>query len=164
MLNMNKNKLQTLAASFIASVALAAPFGLNAADNTPGNNTNTPAKIEIPSNAKKAEKPAAEKTSSLPYQGHIVAVDKTAKTFSLGKKEVRVFSVTDSTKVTKGDAVATLNDLAVGDKVTGAYNKIAGGKLEAVSVKIGKDKAQADVAPVKAGKKEKAAPAATPKA
>jgi len=165
MLNMNKNKLQTITAAFIASVALAAPFGLNAADNTPNNNTKTPAKTEAASSAKKVEKPVAEKTSSLPYQGHIVAVDKTAKTFSIGKKEVRVFSVNDATKVTKGEAAATLNDLAVGDKVTGAYNKAADGKLEAVSVKIGKDKAQADVAPVKAGKKDKAAaPTATPKA
>ena len=144
---MNKNKLQNISAAFLAIAALAAPFSLNAADSTStATTTNTPAKTEASVPAANAAAPAAKtaKVSSLPFKGSVVAIDKTAKTFSIGTKVVRVFAVTDKTKLINGKAAATFADLAIGTQVTGAYTKTADGKLDAVSVKISKETAKVD--------------------
>lgn len=161
---MIKNKLQNITATLIASVALLAPLGLNAADTaTPSNSAaSAPAKAAT---SPAAKTPAEKKVANIPFRGHVVAVDKSVNTFSIGKKSVRVFAVTSKTKITKEDAAATFGDLAVGEKVTGSYVKTADGKLEAISVKIGKDEAKTKTeTPAKGSKKESAAPSPSPKA
>lgn len=86
--------------------------------------------------AESSEKAETKKSRSLPFHGTIIAVDKSAKTLSVGK---RVFQVTSETKVFKGPekAPATLADAAVGERITGSYQQAAGGKLTARSIYLG---------------------------
>jgi anti-sigma28 factor (negative regulator of flagellin synthesis) len=99
-----------------------------------GQDTNKPA----------AEKKApAQKTRSLPFRGKITAIDKTAKTLTVGG---RTFSITSETRVYVGDKAATLDDGKVDWSVTGSY-KVDDGKLIAqlvtfVSKAEGKEKAK----------------------
>jgi hypothetical protein len=72
-----------------------------------------------------------------PFHGKIFAVDQAAKTFTIPGKAARVFAVTDETKLTKGDAEATFEELQVGAEVRGLARKNPDGSLTAVSVKIG---------------------------
>lgn len=79
------------------------------------------------------EKPAR----AIPFHGTATAVDQTAKTFTIaGKKESRVFKVTDKTTVTKDGQPASFVDLSDNGAVSGSYWKQADGTLEAKSLKI----------------------------
>jgi hypothetical protein len=94
--------------------------------------------------ATKAEKkdPAAKKARAIPFSGNIGAIDKAAKTITVGK---RTLQITSETKLQKADKPATLADGAVGDYVTGSYNKTDAGKLLAHSVYFGgRTKPEAD--------------------
>ena len=79
-----------------------------------------------------AKKPAAAKP--LPFTGKLAAVDKQAKTITVGE---RVFQITSETKITKANKPATLEDGVVGEEVAGSYKTSDGGKLEAGSVRFG---------------------------
>jgi hypothetical protein len=83
--------------------------------------------------AEKAD-PAAKKQKGLPLGGKITAVDKSAKTITVGDKVVQV---TSETKITKAGRPATLNDAAVGEEVGISYVKDDAGKMKARSVRIG---------------------------
>lgn len=99
-----------------------------------------------------------ESQRPIPYLGKISATDKEKKTFTLqGKEKSRVFRVTPETKLAKGEAQATFDDLKAGEEVRGSARKTAEGQFDAVSVKIG---------PKEEGAKAetKAMPAATPAA
>jgi len=50
----------------------------------------------------------------------------------------RTFEVTSETKITKNGQPAILSDIAVGDKVGGAYKKADDGKLTATTINDGK--------------------------
>jgi len=78
------------------------------------------------------EKKASKK--SLPFHGKIKAIDKTAKTITVGTE---VIQITSETIITKAGKPAALVDAAEGDEVSGAYHKDAAGKLNAVSVRFG---------------------------
>ena len=92
------------------------------------------------------------------YHGKVASVDAAAKTFTVGK---RTFKVTDQTKITKEGAAATMDDVVVGEKVSGSYWKKEDG-LEAKSVKIGAK--AVETKPVKSTEeKEGAATKASPK-
>src|SRR6059036_2863763 len=79
-----------------------------------------------------------KKLRSIPFNGKVGAVDKAAKTVTLeGKEKARIFQVTSETKIHKDKKPATLDDVAVGDRVGGAYRENAEGKMELVSLNTG---------------------------
>jgi hypothetical protein len=101
------------------------------------------------------EKPAAEKKDApkgdrgIPFRGKITALDKAAKTVTVGE---RVFQVTSDTKIRKLGKPATLADGAVGEEIGGTYTKGDDGKLTAKTMRFGpKPEGEAKGA----GKKEK---------
>jgi hypothetical protein len=84
------------------------------------------------------EKPAVEKKSAapraLPFGGKVAAVDKQAKTVTVGK---RTFHVTPDTRIMKAGKPATLEDATVGETVGGSYREGEDKKLNLVSLRIG---------------------------
>ena len=98
---------------------------------------------------------------AIPYHGKISAIDQAAKTFSIpGLEKARVFTVTETTVITKDGTPATIADVLVDEDVRGSYWKRSDGSLEAKSVKLGlktdaeskskrkkKDKSESDAAP-----------------
>jgi hypothetical protein len=89
-----------------------------------GQDTNKPA----------AEKKTPPKARAVPFRGKIAAIDKTAKTVTVG---ARTFAITSETRLFKEDKPATvdkpatLDDAVVGNPVTGNY-KIEDGKMVAL--------------------------------
>jgi hypothetical protein len=79
---------------------------------------------------------SAKKLQSLPFQGKIDKVDKTAMTITVGS---RVFQVASETKIFKADkkTPAVFADAIVGDHITGSYTKADDGKLTAKSLYLG---------------------------
>src|SRR6266576_2870656 len=89
----------------------------------------------------------------VPFHGMISAVDQNAKTFTItGKKESRVFKVTDKTSISKSGKAATMKDITENEEASGSYWKNADGTLEAKTVKLG---------PLGAGAKKGKSPSAT---
>jgi hypothetical protein len=84
--------------------------------------------------ATKMKEAKAKKPSTLPMNGKLKAVDKTARTISVG---TRTFQVTAETRISKGELPATLDDSVVGEAVSGAYQKGENGKLTALSLHFG---------------------------
>lgn len=85
--------------------------------------------------------PAAAKTKksgAVPFHGRVKSVDKTAKTITIGDKTGRTIQITSETKIQKAAKPAMLDDITVGEEVSGAYKKNSEGKLDAVSLHIGK--------------------------
>jgi hypothetical protein len=87
------------------------------------------------------KKPAATKSESStkkkgahPFRGKLAAVDKTAKTITVGKS---VYQITSETKITKDGKPALLEDGVVGDPVTGFSKPADDGKMVATTVKFG---------------------------
>ncbi len=74
------------------------------------------------------------KQKKLPYRGKLAAVDKTARSFTVGK---RIFYVTAETKLSKNSQPVRLDQLVVGELVTGSYIQGADGKLLATTVYVG---------------------------
>src|SRR4051812_3867165 len=116
--------MKMLLCAFALSFSLLA--GLNAADTKPA-----------VSNEKPGEKSAAKKPRGMPFNGTINAVDKTAKTISLGKQKIRIFHLSSNTKISKNKLPATINDLAAGDHVGGYAFENAEGKLEVKTLNVG---------------------------
>lgn len=83
---------------------------------------------------KKTEKKAEKREIRPPFHGKISAVDKTAKTITVGE---RTFQVTATTKIQMAGKPASLEDAKVGDQVGGQYREGEGGKLEALSLRVG---------------------------
>jgi hypothetical protein len=134
----------------IASVAL--PTLLNA-QTTPQTSSSPSASPKTA--ASPAASPAKQSTRPVPFHGMISAVDQNAKTFTItGKKESRVFKVTDKTSISKSGKAATMKDITENEEASGAYWKNADGSLEAKRVNLG---------PMGAGAKNgKRPPAASP--
>lgn len=88
----------------------------------------------------KKDKPAVEKPAgakaekAIPFHGKVTALDKSAKTVTVGE---RVFHVTAETRIVKLGKPATLEDGAVGEQVGGSYVKGDDGKLTARMVRFG---------------------------
>jgi len=76
----------------------------------------------------------ATKAKPLPFRGKVASVDAGAKTFTVGKRTIKV---TEQTKITKQGAAATMVDVTVGEKVSGSYWKKDDGSLEAKNIKVG---------------------------
>ena len=64
----------------------------------------------------------------------LASVDADAKTFTVGKRTIKV---TDQTKITKQGAAATMAEISLGEKVSGSYWRKDDGSLEAKNVKVG---------------------------
>ena len=110
-----------------------------------------------PDAAAAAKKPAADQ---MPFHGKIGAVDKTAKTITIeGREKGRTIQITSGTKIRKAGKPATLEDATPGEEVGGLAKRLADGKLEAVSLRVGPkpevEKKKSKAKPEKAEKKEK---------
>jgi hypothetical protein len=94
--------------------------------------TNKPAadKKAAGSAAATAEKPA----KAGPFHGKLAAIDKAAKTITVGK---RTFHVTSDTKIKKSGKPALLDDAVVGETVSGYVKPGTDGKLMATSLNLG---------------------------
>jgi hypothetical protein len=103
-------------------------------------------------NAPSAEKKEAKtkKPSTLPIHGKLKAMDKTAKTVSVGEQTIQI---TSETLISKGSKPATLEDGVVGEEVSAVYKKGDNGKLIATKLRFGVNPEKSDKA---ATKKEKA--------
>lgn len=102
------------------------------------------------------EKPAkTNKSGVIPFHGKLKAIDKTAKTISVGETTVQI---TSDTKIMKTGKPATLEDGVIGEPVAGAYKKSADGKLNATTVRFGAkpEGAESSAKPEKKPKKENA--------
>ena len=76
-----------------------------------------------------------EKTTKAgPFHGKLAAVDKVAKTITVGK---RTFEITSETKIKKAGKPATLEDGTPGEMVSGYVKPTADGKLIATTVNFG---------------------------
>jgi len=102
--------------ALIAAVSLLGSLTLSAAD-----------KVEKPV-------PAEKKDSGPPFHGKIAALDKTARTIKVGE---RIFHVTATTRIHMDGKPATFEDAKIGDDVGGQYRAVEGGKLEALSLRVG---------------------------
>ena len=78
----------------------------------------------------------SKKPDTTPFHGKLKAVDKTAKTISVGEKEL-VIQVTSETKISKSEKPAVLDDGVIGEDVSGAYQKTDDGKLHATMITFG---------------------------
>jgi hypothetical protein len=93
------------------------------------------------------------KSGVIPFHGKLKAVDKTAKTISIGESTIQI---TSDTKLIKTDKPATLEEAVIGEPVGGAYKKSADGKLVATMVRFGAkpEAMEADAKPEKKSKKK----------
>lgn len=123
----------------------------NAADKK----TASPAPKTAATETDAAEAPA-KKPRPVPFYGNLTSMDKSAKSFTIGKTKSRTIMVVDTTKVTKAGSPATFDDLTDNEYVTGSYMKKEDGTLEAKSLKIG-GKTDAEKAAAAAAKEKKAA-------
>jgi len=90
--------------------------------------------------ADKKPRPGASPTATpddrVAFHGVIVAFSKSAQTFTLrGKKGLLVYVITDATKIAKGTAEGSLEDLAPGVYVRGASRRTGDGAFIALTVK-----------------------------
>jgi hypothetical protein len=140
---MNKN-LRMLSTGLLAAAMVLAP-ALGLAQEKP--------KAPPGSNAEEKPAPAAR---PIPFRGTVAAVNKGAKTVTVGE---RVFHISSETKVVKNDQPATLDDVSVGDVIAGNYLKGDDGKLTAKMVRFGPKPETAERPPKKEapGQKKQAA-------
>lgn len=92
-------------------------------------------KAAPPAEKKSSEKSgASSKKQSIPFQGHLLEINESAKTMKVDK---RTFEINHDTKIHRGDKEAILKDGIKGEYVTGSYTKAEDGKLIAKSVWFG---------------------------
>jgi hypothetical protein len=114
----------------IASILCAAAVFFAALSAQAQAQTNKPASDKKSASSSSTEK----KQSAGPFHGKLAAVDKAAKTVTVGK---RTFAVTPDTKIIKNDKPATLNDGIVDDVVSGYFKTGSDGKLMLTTLRFG---------------------------
>lgn len=82
------------------------------------------------------ETKAKKAPASTPFHGKLTAVDKIAKTITVGENKL-VIQVTSETRISKSEKPAVLEDGVVGEIVSGAYKKADDGKLHATMITYG---------------------------
>ena len=123
---MTKSFLKPAFTSLIVATLLGFAISLPAADEKPA-----PAKPEAPA-------PPRPPRLGKPYGGAISAVDKTAKTVTVKKKDSeKTFSITSASKIMKAGKPATLEDAMVGEDAGVFYKDSEDGKAEALSLRLG---------------------------
>lgn len=95
-----------------------------------GNDTSSPGTANVAGNTE----PLVLGTTKLPFHGKLKAVDKAAKTISVGEMTLQI---TSETTITKDGKPATLDDGVVGENVGGSYTKGEDGKLTAGKLHFG---------------------------
>jgi hypothetical protein len=95
--------------------------------------TNQPSSKKATSESSGTTK-STKKPGAGPFHGKLAALDKAAKTITVGK---RTFQITSETKIKKAGKPATLADGVVGEPVSGYVKPSADGKLLATSVNFG---------------------------
>ena len=93
----------------------------------------TPVRAESTNKSPVAEKKSTEKKAH-PFRGKLAAVDKAAKSITVGKS---VYYITSETRIKKGGKDATLEDAIVGEQATGYAKPMEGGKMAAASLNLG---------------------------
>ncbi len=123
---MKKSILRIGLASLLALALTASPTQLLAQTNT----------NKAPAEKKAATKDAAaeKKPVAGPFHGKLAALDKAAKTITVGK---RTFQVTSETKIHKAGKPATFQEGVVGEEVSGYVKPTDDGKLIATTVNFG---------------------------
>ena len=121
---MNKKTRFVVAGLLMATMALA-PVAAIAQENQ--DKPKTPAAGSAP------EKPSPA-ARAIPFRGAVSAVDKEAKTVTVGKM---VFNVSADTKLIKGNQTITIADLTIGEVIAGNYTKGDDGKLTAKMIRVG---------------------------
>jgi hypothetical protein len=139
---MKKNIVKIVILSLFTTVVVAVPASAYAQDaNTNAAATATPATAVTAATPAPATSdqtaPVKPKRRGLVFHGTVSLVDTNAMTFTVGQ---RTFNITSETRITKNGEPATLEDIAVGDKVGGAYKKDDDGNLDATTVHDGKKK------------------------
>jgi hypothetical protein len=94
--------------------------------------TNKPAATRKSTAEKKA--PSDKKRTGGGVHGNLAAIDKVAKTITVGK---RTYQITSDTKISKAGKPATLEDGVQGEYVSLGYHATDDGKLNATTVKFG---------------------------
>jgi hypothetical protein len=127
---MKKDMLRITIAGLLSAAVLFAPVAGSAQDKP----KDSPEKKEAPS----------ERT--IPFRGKVAAIDKTAKTVTVGE---RVFHISSTTRVEKDGKPAALADGVVGEQVTGSYTKGDDGKLTAKLIRFNPKPAAGEKPPKK---------------
>jgi hypothetical protein len=124
-MHMRNRTLRIAALALVAIAFVLAPQSLRA------QTTNTSSQKNSAAEKKDAHE---KKASSHPFHGILKAVDKNAKTITVGKV---TYQITSETKFKKHDKPATLDDGVVGEEAAGYLKPDANGKLFASSVRFG---------------------------
>ncbi|MEO6872146.1 MAG: hypothetical protein ABI233_08000 [Chthoniobacterales bacterium] len=113
-----------------------ATLALSAAPNASAKDKKTTKEATASASPTEGASPAMHGTR---YYGKIASVDSSAKTFTITSKKgkSRVFTMTDTTEITKDGQPATMADVTADQDVRGQYYKQADGKMEAKSVMLG---------------------------
>lgn len=98
----------------------------------------SPAKLQAQENTPAAEKSELKegkpKSGVTPFHGKLKAIDKTAKTITIGERTIQI---TADTKLMKNGKPATIEDAVIGEPVGGAYKKTDSGAMNATSIRFG---------------------------
>lgn len=135
-----KNSTRFLVAGLLTATMLIAPVAAIAQE-----------KSEKPKPPAAGTDRPAPANRTLPFRGKVAAVDKDAKTVTVGKQ---VFHVSTETKLTKNNQTATLADIVVGEVIAGNYTKADDGKLTAKMMRVGAKPAGDQVEKKPAAKKK----------
>jgi hypothetical protein len=109
--------------------------------------TNKPSAEKKSASGKKETPKVEKKQSTLPYKGNLTAVDKTAKTITVGK---RTFQITSETKIFRGAKPAKLEEGVTDEYLTLSYHKTDDEKFIAHNVYFGGKQAGKDAEKKKA--------------
>jgi hypothetical protein len=142
---MIKHILRKGALSLLAATVACAPSQLLAQA------TNKPASAKAVSSETKETPKEGKKPGAGPFHGKLAALDKIAKTITVGK---RTFQITSETKIKKSGKPATLEDGVVGEEVSGYVKPTPEGKLLATTLNFGP---KTDKADTKGGEKQEPA-------
>src|SRR5438552_5782661 len=91
---------------------------------------NKPAEKQSPAEKKES----SPKAQSIPFHGHILELNKAAKTVKVDK---RIFEINSDTKIYRGEKPAAFEAGILGEYITGSYKKTDDGKLVARSIYFG---------------------------
>lgn len=141
-----KTILRISALGLLAAAIAGLPLSLSAQTNDTSTNLTKAA-------VSKKKDAGAKKPAPHPFHGKLAAVDKNAKTITVGTS---TFQVTAETLIFKDGKPATLEDGVVGEPATGYVKPAADGKLNATKVTFGA-KPDAKTEPKKTEKKTEAA-------
>ncbi len=123
-----KTNILGIALVSVIAVAIATPVMAQQTNGQTSGGTNKA--IAVKQEPVKAEK----KREGLPFKGNVTRVDKDAKTLTVGEK---TFQITSETKIKKAGKDAMLQDVTVGEEVGLSYKTADGGKLVALTVRVG---------------------------